>query len=354
MMMPLKLDFQLSRRSKLTARLCVIVAFFPFFLLVAVDVAGRQLEEVDDSISELDLLVNYSSIIQQRQRQDRHFQQQAFTVFNHHKTGQLYNVSSIRGSTIQAVRLRTGSLKKRGIIINEFTIVEGCHVGAPLQRVLLVYERFGTSDLFPVKDGYESIVPVVGLFAYDATNLSTTQALPKLSLATTEKNITVHFPLFKPSADVTVFCVYFEDNSVGVVISNLTSLGSCSTTRLGFFSLIARSLSRASVPAPEPAISSALHNPRGSPFGLSVRGKRSSGIRTKAWKIAVGSAAGILLLVLLCSMLAFAAMKYRRMKRFTLMEYHASQGESLQTALIRNTRAPAAGGTRTQPSLESY
>eukprot|EP00249_Psilotum_nudum_P002062 c14896_g1_i1 orf=90-1262(+) len=318
----------------------VIIIVFPFLLGGG---NGCQLQGRWNSHLRVGRLSNASSIIHQRQQQDQRFQQEAFTAFDSHKTGQVYNVSSTGESIVQAVRLRTGSLRRRGAIINEFTIVPGCLVPAASERVVLVYERLSNSKLFPV-DGYELIVPVVGIFAYDASNLSSSQSLPKLNVLATKSNITVRFPIHTP-AYVTPFCAYFEDDNVGARLSNLTSSGVCNTSHLGFFSLVAKSLPPAPAPAP------LLVSPIQSPSMLSGEIKRSRGSET--WKIVVGSVVGGLVIVVLLTILVFMAVGYTKKQKFSLMESHADQGEALQTAFMRNLRAPAAGVTRTQPALES-
>lgn len=258
--------------------------------------------------------------LQNRQSLERQIQLAAFQQFNHHKTDRLYNVAvpGISGSTtVQAIRLRAGSFARYGVSINEFSIPKGCGLNATPERILLVYAKLINSSLFSsLPDERILASSVVSVFAYDASNLNSTQPPNKLSITTTTSPITIRIQSNPGSSNLS--CASFDENSTSV---NYTASVQdvCNVTQLGAFALV------------------------------TVAPRKSS----NTWKIVVGSVIGGLALLSLLSLLAFALYKHRRTSKFAKMEYQAGQGETLQTASIRNSRAPAAGTTRTQPALES-
>eukprot|EP00249_Psilotum_nudum_P026087 c314_g1_i1 orf=506-1504(-) len=317
--------FLLSRKCRCVGSLVVIVIFFSSFLFVVTHRRGLQDR---GQMGEFISVLNSSSVIEQRQRQDQRFQQAAFRAFDHHKTGNVYRIPSPTGTEVQAIRLRSGSLRKRGFNLNEFAIVPGCEVQSSPERVVLVYENLGKSDLFPV-NGYELVGPVVGMSAYDASDLTTTQPVVKLTVTATQANITVTIPPFQAPKNATPVCVYFGEENPNATMTNPTSTGACSTSRLGFFGLFAKSSELPSVTIP------------------SATGKSSN-----ATKVVVGSVVGVGLLAFL-SILTFASVIYTRNWRFATMEYYSDEGETLSTSFVRKFRMPVAGATRTQPTLET-
>lgn len=274
-----------------------------------------------------------TSDLQSRQALERSIQMAAFKQFDSHKTAKLYNVSvpTIPSGTFQAIRLRSGSLRRYGVTINEFTIPRGCEVKPAVpERVLLVYTQLANRSLFQsLPGGFVLASPVLSVLVYDATNLNSTQPPSQLSISTIANLISIRF-----TQKIDVQCAYFYENSTDVNYTNLDQ-GVCQVDHLGTFALVSNA------PAPTP---SSAPFPTSSP----VSQKRHS----NTWKIVVGSVVGGLALLLLVSLLAIGIGNHRKNAKLARMEYQADQGVTLQTATIRNSRAPTAGETRTQPTLE--
>lgn len=278
-----------------------------------------------------------TSDLQSRQALESVIQLAAFQQFDSHKTGNLYNVSvpAVSSGTFQAIRLRSGSLRRYGVTINEFTIPRGCEVSPVPERILLVYARLVNTSLFQsLPGGFALASPVLSVFVYDATNLNSTQSPGKISVSTTTTLISIQF-----ASSSNLVCASFDENSTGVNYTNLTQ-GACQVDHLGAFAL-ARNVS---VPSPSPTSAQ-------SPMSATLPGSGKKNSNT--WKIVVGSVVGGLALLILVSLLALGIEKRRKNAKLVKMEYQADQGETLQTTTVKNSRVPAAGDTRTQPTLES-
>ncbi|KAJ7558478.1 hypothetical protein O6H91_04G042800 [Diphasiastrum complanatum] len=286
------------------------------------------------------------------QELDREIQNYAFQSFGHSRTGDIYTVtlpSNLTGIKVEAIRLRAGSLRRRGLIFNEFSIPAGASVDDPNPvRLLLIYRQFTTLRIYTPYT-YTLVAPVLGIKIYSASDLST-NASPELHLTSTGAPITVRIPFFG-KAPATTLCASFDSNG-SLSISNVTSPPNvCSFSHLGDFSLAIPS--SAAAPAPQPGSSPfaapSLSQPSSFPTG---RGESKS--RRNAWKIALGSALGAFALLVLAGVLVAMASRSLEKTRIAKMEHMSENGETLQTAPIGNhSRTPTAGGSRTRPSLEN-
>ncbi|KAJ6922695.1 hypothetical protein NC652_016373 [Populus alba x Populus x berolinensis] len=272
---------------------------------------------------------------------DALLQDYAYRAFVLPRTGIPYDgivPSNLTGIKIAAMRLRSGSLKSRGVrMYKEFGIPEGVVVRPYVERVVLVYQNLGNwSGRYYPLPGYTYIAPVLGLLAYDASNLSATN-LPGLDIMASGNPLNITFLNVRSAADGSIAkCVWFDSHGFPS-LSNVTSGNVCSTIQQGHFSIVVESLS----PTPSPP------NVGTGPSG---GGKKKNS--KKVWPI-IGSVLGGLLLLVLLSFLILWAQKLKQRKKVQQMERAAEVGESLQMTMVGETKAPAAMVTRTQPTLEN-
>ncbi|GKV02955.1 hypothetical protein SLEP1_g15327 [Rubroshorea leprosula] len=278
---------------------------------------------------------------------DARLQDYAYRAFGRPKTGVTYNgvvPSNLTGIKIAAMRLRSGSLWKRGVqMYKEFVIPQGVTEEPYVERLVLVYQNLGNWSLqyYPLS-GYTYLAPVLGLLAYDASNLMATN-LPELDIRASRDPISIRFSDVKLAPDGSVpKCVWFNLQG-SVNFSDVASGNVCTTIQQGHFSIVVEST--APVPAPKSPM-----------LPLSPTIPRPSGEGKKTGKkvgIIVGSALGGLLLLALLAILVAWAQKYKEKKKMHEMEKAAEVGEALQMTLVGETKAPAATWTRTQPMLET-
>ena len=300
-------------------------------------------------------LASVEDLLQERKNLQASIQVASFQQFDSRKkTGKPYNVTvsdeavgSVAGlgSEFQAIRLRSGSLKRYGLTLNEFSLPSGCEIMGsdnqsnplPPERVLLVYSKLTNTSLFQGlgldsgSNNYEIFSPVLSMLVYDATYLNRSEALEPLGLSATGSPITIRFSASSSSNNA---CISFDPDSANGSITWMDG-DVCTAEHLGSF---ANALTTTSPPSPPPP-------PPPSPPPTS----RASSDRWKA--IVGGVVGGLALLLLISGLILFIGNKWRK-ARFAKMELQADQGEALQTTVIRNSRAPAAADTRTQPSLE--
>ncbi|KAG6468713.1 hypothetical protein ZIOFF_073406 [Zingiber officinale] len=263
-------------------------------------------------------------------------------------TGVTYNGTvpmNLTGMRIAAVRLRSGSLRRKGISYKEFQIPLGLIVQPYVERLVLVYHNLGNwSSFYYPLPGYTYLTPVLGLLAYDATNLSAIN-LPELSIVVSGLFISINFTSVTPVRSGAIArCVWFGVNGT----SNLQELASSNTCSsiygLGHFSIVVDSSEIAPSEAP-----SLLPGPGPGPVPSPSGSKNSN---SKAWRIVGGVVGGLVALVVL-TLLVFCIHRARKKKKMVQLEQHADAGVPLQTARIGNTPIPVASGTRTQPLLEN-
>ncbi|KAJ8550776.1 hypothetical protein K7X08_000146 [Anisodus acutangulus] len=242
----------------------------------------------------------------------------AYRVFARPRTGVVYDGDvpfNLTGIKVSAMRLRSGSLRTRGVpLYKEFKIPVGIVEQPYAERLVLVYQNLGNwSARYYSLPGYMYLTPVVGLLAYDASNLSATN-LPELDIRASGQPISIRLSDVKPApVGSSAKCVSFYLNG-SVNFSSVLSDNICTTFQQGHFSIVVESIA----PSPSP--------PGGPP------------------KEAPHVLAGLLI--------AWVG-KYKRRKKMQQMERAAEVGEALHMTRIGSTKAPAATVTRTQPTLES-
>jgi hypothetical protein len=275
-------------------------------------------------------------------------QDYAYRAFVRPHTGIVYNGTvpgDLAGVAVSAVRLRSGSLRRKGFPgYFEFGIPSGVIVQPYVERVVLVYHSLGdlSQKYYPLP-GYTYLTPVLGLLFYDAANLSAV-GLSELSIVASGSPISVSFNNVREvppgSAGPPPQCVWFDLDGVPQ-FRDLEANNVCSTYRRGHFSIVVNSSEIAPAPGPSGAIAPPIPTDGGHAKG-----------RSDAWKIAVGVVGGVIALALL-ALLLVCFVRYRREKRMEVMERNAEVGETLRMAQVGRSQAPVAFGTRTKPVIES-
>lgn len=268
----------------------------------------------------------------------------AYQAFYKPKTGVPYDGNvpqNLTGIRISAMRLRSGSLRTRGVkMYKEFQIPIGVVVTPYVERLVLVYQNLGNwSSVYYPLPGYAYLAPVLGLLSYDASNLKATN-LPELHINASDKPISIEFQDVKsvPAGSVAK-CVWFDlDGSPN--FSNAVSGNICSTAQQGHFGIVVEST------APPPVVAAPP------PPSVPKPSSQEKGENSKVW-IIVGSVIGGLALLILLAFLVLWLRKYKHKKKMQQMEKAAEVGEALHMTSVGNTKAPAAMVTRTQPVLEN-
>ncbi|XP_059296763.1 uncharacterized protein LOC132049831 [Lycium ferocissimum] len=256
------------------------------------------------------------------------------------RTGVIYDgkvSSNLTGIKVSALRLRSGSLRRRGVkMYKEFQLPIGVVEQPYVERLVLVYQNLGNwSARYYNLPGYIYLAPVLGLLAYDASNLSATN-LPELDIKASGQPISISFSDVKPlPVGSSAKCVSI-DLQGSLNFSKVLSDNTCTTFQHGHFSIVTESIAPSPAPVSPPSV---IHH----------KGKKN---KSKVW-IIVGSVAGGLVLMFLLGLLIACASKYKRRKKMQEMERAAEVGEALQMTNVGSTKAPAATVTRTQPTLET-
>ncbi|KZV39818.1 hypothetical protein F511_27821 [Dorcoceras hygrometricum] len=152
---------------------------------------------------------------------DSVLQEYAFKSFVRPRTGIVYDrklPANFTGIGVAALRLRSGSLRRRGVrVFKEFGIPIGIFEQPYCERLVLVYHNLGNwSSVYYPLPGYTLLAPVLGLLAYDANDLSAS-SLSELDIRASEDPISINFPNVQSRADgSSPMCVNFGlDGSVG-------------------------------------------------------------------------------------------------------------------------------------------
>ncbi|KAL2500336.1 hypothetical protein Fot_34184 [Forsythia ovata] len=227
----------------------------------------------------------------------------------------------------------------------EFEIPKGVLEEPYVERLVLVYQNLGNwSKVYYPLPGYTYVAPILGLLAYDASDLMANN-LPELEIRASGQPISIKFSNLKSLPDGLVLkCVSFDLNGLEN-FSNVLSENICTTFQQGHFSIVVESIapSPANV-SPTPASPGGKHVPK-----INGKGKKNN---SKVWIVigsVLGGAASLVLVVLLVSWLH----EYRHRKRIQQMERAADFGEILHMTTVGSTKAPAATMTRTQPTIET-
>ncbi|XP_028775222.1 uncharacterized protein LOC114732086 [Neltuma alba] len=279
---------------------------------------------------------------------DALLQDYAYMALMRPVTGKIYDgtvPSNLTGINIAALRLRSGSLRRRGVDkYKEFNIPMGLIETPYVVRLVLVYQNLGNWSRTYYQTqlpNYTFLAPVLGLLAYDGTDLSATN-LHELNIIASGDPISIKFDGVRQAPDGAVArCVLF-DLQGSFNFSNVTEGNTCSTSQQGHFSIVTESIGPSPSPAPGP----------GAPVVPPAPSERAEKKSSRKVGIIVGSVLGGLALLVLLSLLVLWVQKFKKKKRRQQMEREAEVGEALHMAPIGDTKAPAASGTRTQPALE--
>ncbi|KAL3818137.1 hypothetical protein ACJIZ3_004042 [Penstemon smallii] len=245
------------------------------------------------------------------------------------KTGKLHKIhlpSNLSGINVDSIRFRCGSLYRYGAKINEFHLGIGLDIQPCIKRVVLVRQNLGSnwSSIYYNNyelSGYELISPVLGLLAYNANRKNFTS----IQIKTGKKPITIDFSnttLMKTTSGIIPLCASFDVDG-RVSLSNLVgkNVYVCVANKNGHFGLVVES-----------------------PL-MPLRKKMSK------WKIAIGSAIGGVLGIVLLSLLAIAMfVKAKKKAKMDELERRAYEEEALQVSMVGHVRAFSASGTRTVPT----
>ncbi|ERN04263.1 uncharacterized protein LOC18432419 [Amborella trichopoda] len=296
-------------------------------------------------ISEVHARITSNDVYEGQQliRSSRHLdsllQGHAYKAFIHPHTGVIYGASvpsNMTGIELRVVRLRSGSMRVRGLGYREFSIPRGVIETPYVKRLALVYQNLSNwSSYYYDVPGYSFITPVLGLLGYNALNLSATN-LPELSLRASMKPISINFSGMIVPRGAQAKCVQFHLNG-SIELSDMVLPNVCYTSTQGHFAVIIESKTPSLSPSPE-----------SSPQPIH---KKKDHLR--AWKIAVGSVvAGVAGLGLL-GLIAYVFLRYRKRSNLVNMEKQAIEGENLRIEEVGNMRAPVAAEIRTRPALEN-
>ncbi|KAE9598875.1 hypothetical protein Lalb_Chr15g0085641 [Lupinus albus] len=305
----------------------IFLALFSLSLLLSIAFSSFQLLP-DSGISSSDL--------------DAILQDYAFKAFCNPKTGVPYDAKlpkNLSGISVSAMRLKSSSLRKRGVqSYKEFQIPIGVVEQPSVERLVLVYHNLGNwSEVFYPLPGYSYLASVLGLLAYNGANLSASD-LPELDIRASDKPILIKFSNVKsaPSGSVPK-CVYFDLHG-SVQFDILSPENACSTLQQGHFSIVVESNAPAPAPAPAPEPVAVVENGGNNKY--------------KVW-IIVGIVAGGLLLVIILSLIAGRVIRIKKDMKIQQLEQVSESYENLKITSIGSTKAPLAIGTRTKPILEN-
>ncbi|KAK9054868.1 hypothetical protein SSX86_025947 [Deinandra increscens subsp. villosa] len=271
---------------------------------------------------------------------DSILQDYAYRAFVRPRTGIPYDgvpPSNLSGIQISAMRLRSGSLFTRGVpMYKQFTIPKFVIEKPYVERLVLVYQNLGNwSGTYYPLPGYMYLAPILGLLAYDASNLSATN-LQELNITASEEPISIEFTELKPVPDGSLArCVWFDLNG-RKNFTNVVSGNKCVTFEQGHFSIVVESTAPSLAPVEQPP---PAHHEGG-------------GNGSRGW-IIFGSVAGGVAFFLLLALLIFWVWRLNKRKKMHKMEKAADGGEVLHMTMVGNTKAPTATTTRTQPTLET-
>ncbi|XP_010464467.1 PREDICTED: uncharacterized protein LOC104745011 [Camelina sativa] len=281
---------------------------------------------------------------------DALLQDYSFRAFVRPRTGILYEgtvPSNLTGIKLAAIRLRSGSFRKRGVTpFKEFSIPTGVIVKPYVTRLVLVYQNLANfSHLYYPLSGYDYVAPVLGLLAYDAKNLSATN-LPELDLKVSNDPIRIDFSdLERIPQGSSAKCVRFDSQGVASFSDSIQPGNTCETEHQGHFSVVVKSVASAPSPAPPGDEDRKKEKEK-------KKKKKSSDSNSKTW-IIVGSVVGGLLLLGLLLFLVLRCRNYKKQEKMREMERAGETGEALRMTQVGETRAPTATTTRTQPMLET-
>ncbi|KAH7279107.1 hypothetical protein KP509_37G005500 [Ceratopteris richardii] len=269
-------------------------------------------------------------------------------ALSHARTGIIYNVPLppfLDGILCQAMRVRAGSARRRGLSFNEFTIPRGMVVQTGGPFVIMVYRRIFNFTLYSPPPGYTFASPIVGIVIY--TNLNTTLddlPLPEMAVLSPNSSITAKFNTSLEALHihdrVPLGCAYYDINGTASFTNISTYPNTCSFKILTDVAII---IPETSIPTTPPAAAPASVNISSPPKAHA----------SNMWKIVVlavvGGVGGLALLIAII----LVGFRVKNECQAPAEEETPDDEETLQTSLIGHTRAPTAAGVRTRPVLET-
>lgn len=281
---------------------------------------------------------------------DSILQDYAFRALVDPKTGVSFDgivPKNLTGIQVSALRLRSGSLFTRGVsMYKEFRIPVGVIEQPYVERLVFVYQNLGNwSKMYYPLPSYVYLAPIVGLLAYNGSDLSAKNLL-ELDIQASEEPILIHFGQFAQARAAAngsnPRCVWFDlDGQVN--FTNVVSGNRCLAYRQGHFSIVVNSTTPVVPVSPSPAPPAPSE---------ALKPSHKNGKDSRVWVIVSSVVGGCLLLVLL-ALLVLWIRGYKKRKKMHKMERAAEGGEPLHMTMIGSTKAPAATVTRTQPTLET-
>ncbi|KAL8055803.1 hypothetical protein ABFX02_04G079600 [Erythranthe guttata] len=275
----------------------------------------------------------------------------AFRAFLRPRTGIVYEgkvPSNLTGIHVSALRLRSGSLRRRGIAggYKEFRVPVGVVEQPYAERLVMVYHNLGnwSTSFYPLP-GYTFLAPVLGFLAYDAADLSAANP-PELDIRAAGDPISVVFSDVRPgrAGGPPRTCVFFGVDG-SVVFNNVVRKNTCLITTQGHISIVEESM----VP-PAPAPKGGGGGGGGGRAAVVDVGGGKGG--RKEWLIGGSVVGGAALMAVLAVVFVFVRRCGRR-RKMRRMEDAAELGVPLPMTRVGFTKAPVALHTRTRPFLEN-
>ncbi|KAL5989258.1 hypothetical protein ACLOJK_010148 [Asimina triloba] len=167
---------------------------------------------------------NYS-----RSSLDDLIRENALQALEGQRTGVLYNVPlppnlTLSGIESKAVRLKSGSFWSRGANFSNVDIPPGCIAMPFATRIAIVYQLLSNSSATTYYNvpGYALATPVIGFFAYNASDVNGRVAR-NVGLMLTKDPISVRFLDFSPQGELNSFakCARFGANG-SMYLSEIT------------------------------------------------------------------------------------------------------------------------------------
>ncbi|XP_020963387.1 uncharacterized protein LOC110265008 [Arachis ipaensis] len=152
---------------------------------------------------------------------------------------------TLNGVKVSAMRLRSDSLWHRGVqFYKEFEIPKRVIEHPFVERLVLVYQNLGNlSNKYYPLHGYTYLAPVLGLLAYNGTNLSHSMVPELLHIRAYKNPILIKFSNVNlPQSGSLSKCVYFGLNG-SVQFDRLLPNNVCSSFQQGHFSIVVESKS---------------------------------------------------------------------------------------------------------------
>ncbi|XP_058106739.1 uncharacterized protein LOC131250135 [Magnolia sinica] len=279
------------------------------------------------------------SLTAQHHHLDHLMRDYAFRCYtNHPKTAFLYtiplpyNLSGIRAHTI---RYRSGSLHRYGARIQQFRLAPGANVRPYVERLIIVQQHWGNWSSVYYKStkttsDFHLISPVLGLFAYDADNLTDPSGIEIFM----EKPMTVDFSnvAVPPPENSRPLCAYFgPDGSVSVYNQSQSTAGVCFGFGQGHYGMVIKNM----------------------PEWPGKVGRSGGDGEISKWKVVIGSSIGGILVAMLLGLLCVALVKMKKKTKIAEMERRAYEEEALEVSMVGHFRAPTAPAMRTLPALEN-